>query len=88
MFRLMWVPKEYKGFSFEKAFNEQLRMSEEIVNTLEEVRELQRILNTKVADLVVLENQLADLSAEERTENLRMIIRFFEEGEFLMLEEV
>ncbi|HJF87090.1 MAG TPA: hypothetical protein K8V88_06600 [Companilactobacillus farciminis] len=71
MLRLIWVPKEYKKFSFEE-------MAKDAKNTLAEVKSLQYKLAHQLADATVFLNDLADISEEEAAENLRVIIPYMQ----------
>lgn len=78
MLRVVWVPNKYKGFSFADSVIQHQLLTDEINETLAEVKQLQKESRKRLADFVTLENQWVDLSEEERTENLRVIIKYFE----------
>lgn len=81
MFRFVWVPERYKGFSFVDSVIEHQLLTDEIHETLAEVKKLKEESRARLADFVTLKNQWANLSEEERTENLRAIIKYFENSE-------
>lgn len=78
MIRIMWVPSRYKGFSFEDAVIKNQLLTNEIERTLAEVKAVKSKYETMLADFVVFENNMADITEAERTENLRAIIKHFE----------
>lgn len=71
MIRIMWVPKEYKNFSFSE-------IAEDAKRVLAEVEELQKRNNRIYADLMILQNKVANLSEEEARHNLGVLIPWLE----------
>ena len=71
MLRLIWVPKKYKNFSFEE-------MAKEAEDALKGAELLQNKLTHELANASLLLNDLANISEEEATENLRTIIPYMQ----------
>lgn len=71
MLKLVWIPKRYKNFSFAEAVLESEKL-------LEEIKE-QQIRNQKTyADILILQNKIANLTEEEARKNLEILIPFIE----------
>lgn len=79
MFKLFWVPKKYKKFSF-------IEVVEEATRVLEECEEAERKNALIYADLMVLQNKVANLSEEAARHNLEILIPWLE-SQFPSLKE-
>lgn len=71
MFKLLWVPKKYKNFSFSE-------IVKEAESILQECKESQKKNERIYADLMVLQNQKAHLTEEEARHNLELLIPWLE----------
>lgn len=71
MFKLIWVPKKYKEYSFTETVEE----CEEILKECKD----QEAVNAQIyADLMVLQNRMANLTEEEARKNLSVLIPWLE----------
>lgn len=71
MLKLVWVPKKYKNFSISK-------IVEEAEMTLKECKESERRNAELYADLMILQNKIANLSEEQARKNLSILIPWLE----------
>lgn len=71
MLKLVWVPKEYKNFSFRE-------MAEDAKCILEECKEAERRNALLYADIMILQNKIANLTQEEARHNLEVLIPWLE----------
>lgn len=71
MLKLMWIPKRYKNFSFVEAVLESEKL-------LEEIKEQQIRNQQTYADILILQNKIANLTEEEARRNLEILIPFIE----------
>ena len=70
MLKLVWVPKEYKNFSFRE-------MAEDANRIIEECKEAEKRNALLYADLMILQNKIANLTEEAR-HNLKILIPWLE----------
>lgn len=71
MLKLMWVPKKYKNFSYPEIVENARRILEEC----EEVEKRNALL---YADIMILQNKIANLTEEEARHNLEVLIPWLE----------
>ena len=71
MFKLIWIPKKYKNFSI----NEIVKEAEGV---LQECKEAKKENERLYADLMVLQNNIANLTEEEAHHNLEILIPWLE----------
>lgn len=74
--KIIWVPKEYRKFSFKK-------LHKEMKDVLEDIKRQQEESKKTYADSMILQNRIANLSEEEARHNLSILIPYLEK----MLEE-
>ncbi|MEB5882658.1 hypothetical protein MXL84_12310 [Enterococcus gallinarum] len=79
MLKLVWIPKKYKNFSVSEIVEE----AESILKECKEAEKEARLY----ADLMVLQNQIANLTEEQARKNLAVIIPWLE-SQFPSLKEV
>lgn len=80
MLKLVWIPKKYKNFSVRE-------IVEEAESILKECKEAEKENARLYADLMVLQNQIANLTEEEARKNLAVMIPCLE-SQFPSLKEV
>ncbi|HPI99571.1 MAG TPA: hypothetical protein PK268_04360 [Enterococcus sp.] len=80
MLKLVWIPKKYKNFSVRE-------IVEEAESILKECKEAEKENARLYADLMVLQNQIANLTEEEARKNLSVMIPWLE-SQFPSLKEV
>lgn len=71
MLKLVWVPKQYKNFSFSEIVDDARRI-------LEECKEAERRNALLYADIMILQNKIANLTEEEARHNLEVLIPWLE----------
>lgn len=71
MLKLVWVPKKYKNFSFSEAVEDARRI-------LEECEEAEKRNALLYADIMILQNKIANLTEEEARHNLEVLIPWLE----------
>lgn len=71
MLKLVWVPKKYKNYSFSE-------IVKEAESILQECKESQKENERIYADLMVLQNKIANLTEEEARHNLEVLIPWLE----------
>ncbi len=71
MLKLIWVPKKYKNFSFSEIVEEANRV-------LEECKEAEKRNALLYADIMILQNKIANLTEEEARHNLEVLIPWLE----------
>ncbi|MDT2392127.1 hypothetical protein P7D58_00590 [Enterococcus avium] len=71
MLKLVWVPKEYKNFSFRE-------MAEDANRIIEECKEAEKRNALLYADIMILQNKIANLTEEEARHNLEVLIPWLE----------
>lgn len=71
MLKLVWVPKEYKNFSFSE-------IVKEAESILKECKEREKESARIYADLMILQNKIANLTEEEARHNLEVLIPWLE----------
>ena len=71
MLKLVWVPKEYKNFSFRE-------MAEDANRIIEECKEAEKRNALLYANLMILQNKIANLTEEEARHNLKILIPWLE----------
>lgn len=71
MLKLVWIPKKYKDFSISK-------IVEEAENILKECKQSKKENARIYADLMILQNQIANLTEEEARKNLSVMIPWIE----------
>lgn len=71
MLKLVWIPKRYKDFSFVEAVLESEKL-------LEEIKEQQTRNQKTYADILFLQNKIANLTEEEARKNLEILVPFIE----------
>ncbi|WP_270364366.1 MULTISPECIES: hypothetical protein [Enterococcus] len=79
MFKIMWIPKKYKNFSVSE-------IVEEAENILKECKEREKENIRLLADSMVLQNKIANLTEEEARHNLEVLIPWLE-SQFPSLKE-
>lgn len=79
MLKIMWVPREYKNFSFSEITDDAKRI-------IKECREVQAETARLYADGMVLQNKIANLTEEEARHNLSILIPYLE-AQFPSLKE-
>ena len=86
MFKLVWIPKKFKHFSYRELAQYAHHLAEEAQKGLEETRKINDDVNAQLKRLVKLEvdyvvrlNSVASLTQEEALERLKEIIPFLEE---------
>ncbi|MEB6211399.1 hypothetical protein MXL49_05795 [Enterococcus casseliflavus] len=80
MLKLVWIPKKYKNFSVRE-------IVEEAESILKECKESEKENARLYADLIVLQNQIANLTEEQARKNLAVMISWLE-SQFPSLKEV
>lgn len=80
MLKLVWIPKKYKNFSVRE-------IVEEAESILKECKEAEKENARLYADLMVLQNQIANITEEQARKNLAVIIPWLE-NQFPSLKEV
>ncbi|MDT2978489.1 hypothetical protein [Enterococcus casseliflavus] len=80
MLKLVWIPKKYKNFSVRE-------IVEEAESILKECKEAEKENARLYADLIVLQNQIANLTEEQARKNLAVMISWLE-SQFPSLKEV
>ncbi|MGL9971596.1 hypothetical protein [Enterococcus sp. DIV1420a] len=71
MLKLVWVPKKYKNFSISE-------IVEEAETILKECREHEKRNAELYADLMILQNKIANLTEEQARYNLSILIPWLE----------
>ena len=71
MLKLVWIPKKYKNFSVRE-------IVEEAESILKECKEAEKENAQLYADLIVLQNQIANLTEEQARKNLAVMIPWLE----------
>lgn len=71
MLKLVWVPREYKNFSFSEIVEDARRI-------LEECEEAEKRNALLYADIMILQNKIANLTEEEARHNLEVLIPWLE----------
>lgn len=71
MLKLVWVPKKYKNFSFSE-------IEEDARRILEECEEAGKRNALLYADIMILQNKIANLTEEEARHNLEVLIPWLE----------
>lgn len=71
MFKLMWVPKKYKNYSYPE-------IVENARSVLEECKEAEKRNALLYADIMILQNKIANLTEEEARHNLEVLIPWLE----------
>ena len=71
MLKLVWVPKELKGFSFTGLHNE-------MKESMNEIKHQQQRTNKMYADMIIMRNKVANLSEEESAHNIKVIVNWME----------
>lgn len=71
MLKLVWIPKKYKNFSVRE-------IVEEAESILKECKEAEKGNARLYADLMVLQNQIANLTEEQARKNLAILIPWLE----------
>lgn len=71
MLKLVWVPRKFKWFSF-------TRLHEEMKETMKEITRMQQVTKKNYADMLIMQNNLANLSEEETAHNIRVIVKWME----------
>lgn len=71
MLKLVWIPKKYKNFSF-------VEIAEEAEIILKECKEREKESARIYADLMVLQNKIANLTEAEARHNLEVLIPWLE----------
>lgn len=71
MLKLVWVPKKYKNFSF-------IEIVEDARRILEECEESEKRNALLYADIMILQNKIANLTEEEARHNLEVLIPWLE----------
>lgn len=71
MLKLVWIPKKYKNFSVRE-------IVEEAESILKECKEAEKENARLYADLIVLQNQIANLTEEQARKNLAVMIPWLE----------
>ncbi|MGO2267801.1 MAG: hypothetical protein ACTH54_13250 [Vagococcus salmoninarum] len=71
MLKLVWVPKRFKGFSFTRFHNE-------MKETMKEVKKRQHETHKMYADMLILQNKVANFSEEESAHNIKVIVNWME----------
>lgn len=79
MLKLVWIPKKYKNFSVSE-------IVEEAESILKECKEAEKENARLYADLMVLQNQIANLTEEQARKNLTVMIPWLE-SQFPSLKE-
>lgn len=79
MLKLVWIPKKYKNFSVSEIVEEAERI-------LKECKEAEKENARLYADLMVLQNQIANLTEEQARKNLTVMIPWLE-SQFPSLKE-
>ncbi|MCR9046049.1 hypothetical protein NQ079_05665 [Enterococcus faecium] len=79
MLKLVWIPKKYKNFSVRE-------IVEEAESILKECKEAEKENARLYADLMVLQNQIANLTEEQARKNLAVMIPWLE-SQFPSLKE-
>lgn len=80
MLKLVWIPKKYKNFSISE-------IVEEAETILEECREHEKQNAKLYADLMILQNRMANLTEEQARHNLSVLIPWLE-SQFPSLKEM
>ncbi|MDT2400884.1 hypothetical protein P7D43_00750 [Enterococcus avium] len=71
MLKLVWVPKKYKNFSFRE-------MAEDASHILKGCKEHEKEIERLLADSMILQNKIANLTEEEARHNLEILIPWLE----------
>ncbi|EOY2589464.1 hypothetical protein [Enterococcus faecium] len=79
MLKLVWIPKKYKNFSVRE-------IVEEAESILKECKDAEKENARLYADLMVLQNQIANLTEEQARKNLEVMIPWLE-SQFPSLKE-
>ncbi|WP_240076883.1 hypothetical protein [Enterococcus faecalis] len=80
MLKLIWVPKKYKNFSVSE-------IVEEAETILKECREHEKRNAKLYADLMIMQNRIANLTEEQARKNLSVLIPWLE-SQFPSLKEM
>lgn len=79
MLKLVWIPKKYKNFSVRE-------IVEEAESILKECKDAEKENARLYADLMVLQNQIANLTEEQARKKLAVMIPWLE-SQFPSLKE-
>lgn len=71
MLKIVWIPKEYKGFSFKG-------IAEEAKLLLSDAKDCERISKKIFVDSMILQNSIANLTEEEARSNLEILVPWAE----------
>ncbi|MFG5564833.1 hypothetical protein ACFJYA_11335 [Enterococcus faecalis] len=80
MLKLVWIPKKYKNFSISQ-------IVEEAETILKECKESEKRNAKLYADLMIMQNRIANLSEEQARHNLSVLIPWLE-SQFSSLKEM
>lgn len=75
----MWIPKELSSLNYEALVAHQQEVLQEVKEILQEVRTLEKDVRENLANIVLANQELLNMSEEEKEELLRMLITFVEE---------